>query len=135
MKRNLLSWMTILMVAIVSVGFVSCGDDDNKSDDERNTPTGQLGTVSLVGTWQLHFGPNDYCILTFYQNGTVKYQEYDDGEWEEEETLNYTYKNAILRLTYSDGSERETIEVISLSETKLVLKDWPDEGVNTFLRQ
>ena len=126
MKKYLLNWMTILMVAIVSVGFVSCGDDD---DDEKG------GTVSLVGTWSLNFGTNDYCLLTFYQNGTVKYQEYDDGEWEEEDTYNYTYSNGILRLTYSNGRERETIEVISLSETKLVLKDWPDVGVNTFVKQ
>lgn len=126
MKKDLLNWMTILMVAIVSVGFLSCGDDD---DDEKG------GTVSLVGTWSLNFGPNDYCLLTFNQNGTVKYQEYDDGEWEEEDTYNYTYIDGILRLTYSNGSERETIEVISLSETKLVLKDWPDGGVNTFVRQ
>ena len=31
MKKFVLSWMTILLVAIVSVGFVSCGDDDNDS--------------------------------------------------------------------------------------------------------
>lgn len=127
MKKNLLNWMTILMVAIVSIGFVSCGNDDD--DDKKG------GTVSLVGTWSLNFGPDDYCLLTFYQNGTVKYQEYDDGQWEEEDTYNYTYNNSILHLTYSDGRERETIEVISLSETKLVLKDWPDGGVNTFIKQ
>jgi hypothetical protein len=31
MKKFLLYWMTILLVGIVSVGFVSCGDDDNDS--------------------------------------------------------------------------------------------------------
>lgn len=128
MKKNLLNCMTILMVAILSAGFVSCGDDDDNSIEKD-------GNVSLVGTWSLNFGPDDYCLLTFYKNGTVKYQEYDDGEWEEDETYNYTYGNGILRLTYRDGSERETIEVISLSETKLVLKDWPDGGVNTFVKQ
>lgn len=126
MKKDLLKWMTILMVVIVNVGFVSCGDDD---DDEKG------GNVSLVGTWSLNFGPNDYCLLTFNQNGTVKYQEYDNGEWEEDDTYNYTYSNSILYFTYSNGKKRETIEVISLSETKLVLKDWPDGGVNTFIKQ
>lgn len=131
MKKNLLNWMTIMMVAIVSVGFVSCDDDD---EDEKG------GTVSIVGTWSLNFGISDYgtndcCLLTFYQNGTVKYQEYDNGEWEKEDTYNYTYSNGILCFIYSNGEERETIEVISLTETKLVLKDWPDGGVNTFIRQ
>lgn len=126
MKKYLLCWMTILMVAIVSIGFVSCGDDD---DDKK------VENVSIVGTWSLNFSPNDYCLLTFYQNGTVKYQEYDNGKWQEDDTYNYTYSNGILSLTYSNGRKRETIEVISLSETKLVLKDWPDGGVNTFVRQ
>ena len=126
MKKILLNWMTIMMFAIVSIGFVSCGNDDD--DDKKG------GTVSLVGTWSLNFGPDDYCLLTFYQNGTVKYQEYDHGQWEEDDTYNYTYNNSILSLTYSDGRKRETIEVISLSETKLVLKDWPDGGVNTFIK-
>ncbi len=31
MKKFLLNWMTCLLVAIVSVGFVSCGDDDDDS--------------------------------------------------------------------------------------------------------
>lgn len=126
MKKNLFNWLTILMVAIVSVGFVSCGDDD---DDEEGGP------VSLVGTWSLNFGTEDYCLLSFYTNGTVKYQEYDDGEWEEESIYSYTYSNGILHLTYSNGKTREIIEVISISKTKLVLKDWPDGGVNTFIKQ
>ena len=123
MKKNLISWMTILMVAIVSAGITSCGDDDDKNE------------VSLVGTWSLNYDTDDYCLLTFYQNGTVKYQEYDNGEWEQEDIYRYTYANGILRLTYQNGNERETIEVISLSATKLVLKDWPDGGVNTFVKQ
>ena len=125
MKKNLLSWMTILMVAIVSVGSVSCNDDDEKTENE----------VSIVGTWSLNFGPDDYCLLTFYPSGMVKYQEYDNGEWDADDIYHYTYSNGILYLTYEDGSERETIEVISLSETKLVLKDWPDSGVNIFIKQ
>ena len=111
----------------MSVGFASCGDDDGEDDKK-------IDEVTLVGTWSLNFGPDDYCLLTFYQNGKVKYQEFDDGEWEEDEIYNYTYTNGILRLTYENGKEREVIEVISLS-AKLVLKDWPDGGVNTFVKQ
>lgn len=37
MKKNLLNWMTILMVAIVSVAFVSCGDDDDDSGNNNGT--------------------------------------------------------------------------------------------------
>lgn len=34
MKKNLIQWMTILTVAIVSTGFVSCGDDDDTLEEQ-----------------------------------------------------------------------------------------------------
>ena len=128
MKKYLFGWMSIAMMAFTCVGFASCGDDD---DDTRKT----IDDNVLIGTWVLNFGEEDYCLLTFSENGKVRYREYDNGKWEEDETYNYTYSNNILRMTYSNGEERETIEVISLSKTTLVLKDWPDGGVNTFVRQ
>ena len=126
MKKYLLNWMTILMVAIVSVSFVSCGDDNEKDGNDE---------VTILGTWALNFGTDDYCLLTFYPDGTVKYQEYDNGEWDADDTYRYTYSDGILRFIYKNSKIREEIEVISLSATKLVLKDWPDGGVNTFIRQ
>ena len=42
MKKYLLLWATILMVSIVCVGLVSCGDDD---DDSSNVPD------NLIGVW------------------------------------------------------------------------------------
>lgn len=48
MKKNLLNWMTILMVAIASVGFVSCGDDD---DDSKGTSSNIEGILMQNG-WQ-----------------------------------------------------------------------------------
>lgn len=125
MKRKCISWMTILMVAIMSVGFMSCGggDDDVKKESE----------VSLVGTWRYDFSTG-YVLFTFSQDGTVRIREYDHGEWERDKVYYYTYSNGILHITYEDGRERETIEVISLSDTKLVLEDY-DGGVNTFIKQ
>lgn len=42
MKKNLLNWMTILMVAIVCAGFTSCGDDDE---------SGKTADSDLMGIW------------------------------------------------------------------------------------
>ena len=36
MKKGLLYWLTFLMVAIVSVGFVSCGNDDDDNNTNHN---------------------------------------------------------------------------------------------------
>ena len=127
MNKKCISWLTILMVTIMSVGFMSCGggDDDVKKESE----------VSLVGTWLLNLSSDSYVLLTFSQSGTVRIQEYDSGEWEEDEVYPYTFSNGILRITNENGKKRETIEVISLSDTKLVLKDWPDGGMFTFVKQ
>jgi hypothetical protein len=130
MKRNTINWMTILMVAIMSVGFMSCGGGDDDVKKESEAP--------LVGTWRLDFSTG-YILLSFSQEGTVRYQEYDKGEWESDKVYHYTYNGNYLILTYYSESRKtertETIEVISLSATELILKDWPDEGVNTFIKQ
>ena len=43
MKKNLINWMIILMVAIISL-CVSCSKDDDSPKDET--------VVSIVGTWR-----------------------------------------------------------------------------------
>ena len=49
MKRNKNYWsmFTMIMVAMLSAGFVSCGDDDDNDETVVNT--------SIVGTWRLTF--------------------------------------------------------------------------------
>ena len=114
--------LAMMMVAAVSVCFMSCrGDDDSET--------------SIIGTWKYTFG-DGYVLLTFNSDGTVLYQEYDNGKWEEEgETMTYTYNKGILSF-YSYGKTKpETATVVSLTSTKLVLKDWPDKGNCTFMKQ
>ena len=56
MKKNSIFWslLTMIMVGMMSVGFVSCGDDDNGSDPDKvsvNMPSisiGQSGGVQVV---------------------------------------------------------------------------------------
>lgn len=73
-KRNYLFLLAILMVAILSVGFVSCGSD---SDDERS---------SVVGTWT---GRDGYHRLTVTFNnggtGTMK------STWDDSKSGSKTY--------------------------------------------
>lgn len=69
MKKNLLNWMTILMAAIVSVGFVSCGDDD---DDNNSKQVKEETTTSIIGTWRNSWGdgPRGYTAYSFFDDGT-----------------------------------------------------------------
>ena len=63
--------MTIMMVAIVSVGFVSCGDDD---DDEKTDG------ISIVGTWRYsndYYGePEGYEQYIFKRDGSGFYEDW-----------------------------------------------------------
>ena len=89
----------------------------------------------LVGVWKMYFGTNDYVLLTFSQDGKVRYQEYDSGFWQHDESYSFIYSNGTLKIIDNIGNEKGTIEVISLSSTTLELRNWPDRGVNTFTKQ
>ena len=58
MKKCLMSMLALMMVAAVSLCFVSCGDDD---DDPK---------ISIVGTWTFDYGDEGYCTLTFSGTAT-----------------------------------------------------------------
>ena len=126
MKKNLFRLMALMMVAMLTIGFISCSKDDD--DDDNST--------SIVGTWKYQFGKNNYALLTFSQNGICNYYEYDDGETDNE-SASYTYSNSILKITFYQENRyyTETIKVASLTKTTLVLEDFPDGGLCTFTKQ
>ena len=59
-----MKWMSLLLVAVLSLGFVSCGDDDEEDDKNQ-----QSVTASIFGTWVED--DDDYVLtLTLNQDGT-----------------------------------------------------------------
>ena len=56
MKKNLINWMIILMVAIISL-CVSCSKDDDSPKDET--------VVSIVGTWRYDWGSSAVSFRPF----------------------------------------------------------------------
>ena len=69
-KKNVLHLMAIMMVAMLSVSFISCGSDD---DDDA-------GSVSsdIVGTWVAHGGKRTVTYV-FESNGSGKSSYYYGG--------------------------------------------------------
>ena len=69
MKKNSINWMIILMVAIMSVGFMSCSKDDDSSKDET--------VVSIVGTWRYDWGSSavSFTAYTFNSDGSVTLED------------------------------------------------------------
>lgn len=68
------SLLTFVMVAMLSVSFASCGNDD----DEDGSSAGDNG---LVGTWvQYHRSGAYYSGFKFTGSGAAYYNEWDSDE-------------------------------------------------------
>ena len=76
--KNYLSMLAVMMVAMLSLGFVSCGDDD---DD------------AAVGTWYRYDYDHTVREMWIFKNGGkgVCY-EYYKGERDDETKETFTYK-------------------------------------------
>ena len=117
MKKYLLNLMTILMVTIVSVGFVSCGGDDD--DDE----------ISIVGTWRCDWSDGDgYTILTFNSNGLGNLTKRGEGKTRNE-MFKYAFdtKTMTLILMFWDDEDGdytdydEPAHISSLTSKSMVI--------------
>jgi hypothetical protein len=134
-KNYLWSLLTIMMLAVLSVGFVSCGDDD---DDEI---TGGSELVDkLQGTWQFQKGTETVMGMTITMDRSSlsemkKAMEQRMGTRVEvwEETLsfsgskvngvNYKLDGNKLILDGMDAMEGISISVKSVTSSTLVLRE------------
>ena len=83
MKKYYLNWMTSLMVAIMCVGLVSCGDDNDTSN-------------GAVGTWSGRDGSST-VTLTFNSNNTGMYIEsYTDSYSGGKETISTSFTYSMV---------------------------------------
>ena len=79
MKKYFWSMLALAMVTMLSVGFVSCGDDDDDADPV-------LVASGLVGSWQQvpeGYPHEEIETWTFKSNGTgtITCQANEDGKW------------------------------------------------------
>ena len=122
MKKFFLNVLPVLFVAALSVGFASCGNDDEKA----NPGDGSQGaaTNSIIGTWRKYH--TDSTGATTEQLGSVLWVFNADGTMQEHdidaeghiienhtETFKYRTENAHL-YTQKQKEGREY--------------DWKDEG-------
>ena len=107
-KKDLFNWMTILMVAIVSVGFVSCGDDD---DDNNKL---------IIGTWRRSWGdgPRQYTAYSFFDDGTGL--SFDKGNGAERFTYAFDSQTKIVSIEYSEYY-KEQMTVSKITSNSLVM--------------
>lgn len=142
MKKCLFSWMTIMVVAIVSVGFVSC----SKDDDDDFTSNSEL-VNHLQGTWQFQKGTENMMGMTITMDRSSLSQmkaqmEQAIGEkiefWDETLTFNGSKVNGVsykldgrkIILDGIDESDGFTVSIKSITSSTLVLReDFSMEGI------
>lgn len=68
MRKNIWKWTALLVAAIVSVDFVSCGNDDVEENKPKpNNGGGSTPTSTLVGVWESLEGGS---VMAFNADGT-----------------------------------------------------------------
>ena len=111
---------SIIAILTMSVGFVSC--DDENSENEAS---------SIIGTWiyEEDYDDDDYYYeeITFKSNGTfiVKWEEYYYGDYDSD-TERGTYEIDGDELIVDFDDEISIVTIVSITSSKLVLED--EEG-------
>ena len=116
MKKYLLNWMTIMMVAIVSVSFASCrGDDENGGNKDTDAS-------SIVGTWVEFYEKETKWTLTDGVWVKTNEKENDSGKKGYYFGADGTYYKIHLS---SDGSweKNSTVSSYSIQGNKLIFLD------------
>lgn len=135
-KKYFYGMLAFFVVAVLSVGLVSCKDDETQNPQNPSGPSvSDPSTFSVVGTWKCEWndgGVPGYSKVTLNSNGTGVYGEYfyEGGKLhiDEEEYFNYKVLgretcetgNLLITLQCSFGDEKEVweIEVISSNKVK-----------------
>ena len=124
MKKNLLKWMTIMMVTIVSVNFVSCGGDDAEGKEN----SGQK-EIAILGTWYSIEGA-DVVSYQYNTDGTGIYS-HDDVMVK----FSYSYDANAKRLTQIVMGVSYVYEITTLTANLMVGKNMASGGIRTFTRE
>ena len=105
------------MVAIVSVGFVSCGGDD---DGNNNNNKEEQSSASIIGTWRNDWGSGarSYTAYSFFEDGTGLM--FDKGNGAQRFTYTYNSHPQSVNIVYSEY-DKESMNISKLTSSSLVM--------------
>lgn len=117
MKENVLNWTTILMVAIVCIVIVSCGDDDDAYDNKQGQDEMK---VSIIGSWRYSWGdgPRGYTAYSFFDDGTGLV--FDKGNGAERFTYTFDAPTGIVSIEY-DEYYKDQMTISQITSESLVI--------------
>ena len=135
-KKFFQGLFAFFVAAVLSVGFVSCKDDETQNPQNPSGPSvSDPSTFSVVGTWRCDWVEDDeygYSKVTLNPNGTGVYGDYyyEGGKLhiDEEEYFNYKVLgretcetgNLLITLQCSFGDEKEVWEIEVISSNKVI---------------
>ena len=126
MKKYLISLLTIMMVALVSMSFVSCSDDDDDNGGSNSS-----SDSSIVGTWKYDFSEEEdgefyvgYQLFTFNADGTGRLFEYDDGKIDSDDVFTYTCYENVIKIKYIEDDYTEYLNFAWVDKNTILLKDY-----------
>lgn len=136
-KKFFQGLFAFFVAAVLSVGFVSCKDDDETPSPGTPAPSvsNPSSAFSLVGTWRCDWVEKDeygYSKVTLNSNGTGVYGDYyyEGGKLhiDEEEYFNYKVLgretsetgNLLITLQCSFGDEKEVWEIEVISSNQVI---------------
>ena len=132
MKKFQFSVFAMMVMAMVCVGFASCGSDGEDNDN---------GGRTIVGTWYFASSQNivedgekmpdefytansdDYQELVFKDDNTYEEWDADKGSWGKKVTGTYSLSGNKLTVTTRSGAVIEEIKWISNDEFMMIDKE------------
>lgn len=134
MKKYLLNCMAIMMAAVMSLSFVSCGDDDDDYGPDNEY------YAQLQGAWEFQRGTEKFMGMTINMDRSMlsdlkSQMEQISGTrvefWDETLRFNgsevndveYKLKGNKIILDGMDAMDGISISIKSISSTKLVLRE------------
>ena len=118
--KNLKHLGMALLMVMLAINLVACGDDKEDGDKEI--------TPSIVGTWKLTVDKGyTHTHVTFRKDGTFSYTSTDELDYEEHGT--YKIVDNLLYQMFSDEDEWVIGEILLLNSETLSIQDLDDDGV------
>lgn len=127
MKKDMFKWLSIFVMAVVCVGFASCGDDDEDNGVIDNSGDTGVGIISkaLTGSWTgKPVGQSGMLVCKFGENGSLDMAVSDAHgnatEWHGTYTFTGSSEGGIITAKWNDGTE-ESIQVAYIEANTMTL--------------
>lgn len=124
--KKFLSIVMCLMALCVSATFVSCGDDDNNSNDNAAVVTPEKQSTAenpVYWTTDASFSASKVNTLEFKTSSMVERREYRNGTLSYSGQYTFAINGSTISLTGDFDGKRQTVQctIKSWTDTQLVI--------------